>query len=167
MPIETPRLRLRRYRAADIPALVAALNDWSVAQWLARTPYPYVVGSAESFLADADAAHAAGRRAIADRVTDALLGGIGIEPVDGRIALGYWLGPAQWGRGIASEAVTALVAHGFATMGLERLHATTDPDNAASQRVLVKAGFRRIGDEPANPPTRRGHTTRPLFERRR
>jgi RimJ/RimL family protein N-acetyltransferase len=88
MQIETPRLRLRPYQTTDIPVVVTALNDWSVAQWLARTPYPYAVDDAATFLAEAEAAHAAGRFAIADRSSDALLGGIGIERLGGRTALG-------------------------------------------------------------------------------
>jgi RimJ/RimL family protein N-acetyltransferase len=164
MQLETPRLRLRPYDLADVPAIVAGLNDWTVAQWLARTPFPYHPADADAFLVEAATAHAGGRFAIADRASDALLGAIGIEHGTDDRELGYWLGPDHWGRGLMSEAVAAIVAHGFETLGVHRLHATTDPDNAASQRVLVKAGFRQIGNQPADPPTRRGHATRPLFE---
>jgi len=165
MIIETPRLRLRAFRRADIASIVAGLNDWTVAQWLSRTPFPYAVTDAEAWLADADRAHAGGRYAIADRISDDLIGAIGIEPDDVERELGYWLGADHWGKGLASEAVGALVAAAFGTLGVRRLHATTDPDNARSQRVLLKAGFRQIGAQPADPPTRRGHTFRPLFER--
>jgi RimJ/RimL family protein N-acetyltransferase len=166
MLLETPRLRLRPYGLADLAAIVAGLNDWTVAQWLARTPYPYRPADADAFLAEAAAAHAGGRFAIADRATDRLIGAIGVEHGTDDRELGYWLAREQWGRGLMSEAVTAIVDHAFGTLGVRRLHATTDPDNAASQRVLLKAGFRRIGSQPADPPTRRGHPARPLFERR-
>lgn len=165
MQIETPRLLLRPMRATDIPAIAIGLNDWTIAQWLARTPYPYVAPDLDAYAAEAAAAHAAGRFAIADRTTDALLGAIGVENGTHERELGYWLGRDHWGRGVMSEAVAAIIAHAFTALGVRRLYATTDPDNAASQRVLVKAGFRQIGSVPADPPTRRGHTTRPLFER--
>ncbi len=166
MMIESARLRLRPYRIADIAAVVAGLNDWTVAQWLARTPFPYVTPDAETFLAEAEKAHAAGRFAIANAATDALIGGIGVEPEGDDRELGYWLGPAYWRRGLASEAVAAIVAAAFGTLGVRRLHATTDPDNARSQCVLLKARFVAIGTQPADPPTRRGHAFRSLFERR-
>lgn len=165
MILETPRLRLRPYDVADIPAIVTGLNDWTIAQWLSRTPFPYQAPDAAAFLAESAAAHANGRFAIADRATDALLGAIGVENGTDDRELGYWLGRDHWGRGLMSEAVAAIIDHAFGALGVRRLFATTDPDNAASQRVLLKAGFRAIGDQPADPPTRRGHLSRPLFER--
>ena len=166
MIVETPRLRLRPFARADIGPIVAGLNDWTIAQWLSRTPFPYAVSDAEAWLADADKAHAGGRFAIADRTSDGLIGAIGIEPDGDDRELGYWLGIDHWGRGLVGEAVGALVSAAFGTLGVRRLHATTDPDNARSQRVLLKAGFRQVGAKPADPPTRRGHGFRPLFERR-
>ena len=166
MIIETQRLRLRPFRYADIAPIVAGLNDWTIAQWLSRTPFPYAVHDAEAWLAEADKAHAGGRYAIAARGSDALIGAIGVEPDGPDRELGYWLGVAHWGRGLAGEAVDALVAASFGTLGVRRLHATTDPDNTRSQRVLLKAGFREIGTRAADPPTRRGHGFRPVFERR-
>jgi len=165
MMIETARLRLRPFRPDDMARIVAGLNDWAVAQWLARTPFPYAPADGAAWLAEAAAAHAAGRFAIADKASDRLLGGIGIEPADDDRELGYWLGRAHWGRGLTSEAVAAIVAHAFDALGVRRLHATTDPDNAASRRVLIKAGFRWIRDVEADPPTRRGNHFRPFFER--
>jgi RimJ/RimL family protein N-acetyltransferase len=164
MLIDTPRLSLRPIRATDIPAIAAGLNDWTIAQWLARAPYPYIVNDVDAYAVEAATAHAAGRFAIADRSTDVLLGAIGIENGTDERELGYWLGRGHWGRGLMSEAVAAIVDHAFGALGVRRLFATTDPDNAASQRVLLKAGFRQIGSQPADPPTRRGHATRSLFE---
>ncbi|MBS7565409.1 GNAT family N-acetyltransferase [Mucilaginibacter sp. Bleaf8] len=53
---------------------------------------------------------------------------------------GYSLHVKYWGQGLATEVVQALVAYGFAH-GLTEICAITDPENKASQRVLVKAGF--------------------------
>ena len=57
----------------------------------------------------------------------------------------YRLARTAWGRGIATEAAGALVAHGLHTLGLPRLVAVTYPENQASQRVLDKLGFERRG----------------------
>ena len=57
--------------------------------------------------------------------------------------LKYALLRSHWGRGLATEAAAAFVAYGAARHGLRRIVATTAPENAASHRVLLKAGFRR------------------------
>jgi ribosomal-protein-alanine N-acetyltransferase len=59
--------------------------------------------------------------------------------------LGYWVDRARQGRGLASRAVAAVVGRAFDTIGLHRVEAATLADNLASQRVLEKNGFERIG----------------------
>lgn len=62
---------------------------------------------------------------------------------DGGREVGYWIGRAYWGRGVASAAVAAFVE-------VERtrpLHAWAAAHNAPSMRVLEKCGFVRVGDE--------------------
>lgn len=75
--IETARLRLRRGMTTDIPGLVAALNDWDVAQWLQRPPFPYSADDARAFLrwsrADDDTAPPVAY-VVAERASDRLLG---------------------------------------------------------------------------------------------
>lgn len=66
-------------------------------------------------------------------------------PEDGDVEVAYRLVRAAWGRGIATEAAGALIAHGLRTLGLPRLVAVTYPENRASQRVLDKLGFERRG----------------------
>jgi len=61
------------------------------------------------------------------------------------VEIAYRLARSAWGRGIATEAAGALVAHGLRTLGLPRLVAVTYPENRASQRVLDKLGFERRG----------------------
>ena len=59
--------------------------------------------------------------------------------------LGYWVDAARHGRGLATQAVAAVVEFAFSDAGLHRLEAGTLPDNVASQRVLEKNGFERYG----------------------
>lgn len=61
------------------------------------------------------------------------------------IELGYRYVPAAWGRGVASEAGRAVLAHGFATLDLPEIAGFTHPDNHASRRVLAKLGFTHEG----------------------
>jgi ribosomal-protein-alanine N-acetyltransferase len=59
--------------------------------------------------------------------------------------VGYWVDEARTGRGLASRALAAIVDHAFDELGLHRLEAGTLVDNVASQRVLEKNRFVRIG----------------------
>lgn len=60
---------------------------------------------------------------------------------DGSVEIGYGLLPEYWGKGYATEAVIAAVDWARKQPGVRQIEAETDPDNAASQRVLEKAGF--------------------------
>ncbi|GII57320.1 hypothetical protein Pth03_57090 [Planotetraspora thailandica] len=62
--------------------------------------------------------------------------------------LGYWVEPAEVGRGLASAAVAALCQIADQELGLHRIQASTSPSNVASQRVLVKNGFEQWGTAP-------------------
>jgi RimJ/RimL family protein N-acetyltransferase len=58
-----------------------------------------------------------------------------------RAEMGYVLARDAWGRGYATEAAGALLAYAFDKLGLHRVAATCDPDNAGSARVLRKIGM--------------------------
>ncbi|MFD4577882.1 GNAT family N-acetyltransferase [Streptomyces sp. NPDC058417] len=77
---------------------------------------------------------------------DDLIGLISLRrrtPVMG--TLSYILREDTWGHGYATQAAHQVVADAFSTAGLHRLEAMHHPDNPASGRVLVKAGFTRVG----------------------
>ncbi|MGZ4628582.1 GNAT family N-acetyltransferase [Oryzihumus sp.] len=94
---------------------------------------------------------------IADGGSDEALGDIQLFGFDDGAGsrdaeIGYWLHPGDRGRGVMAGAVSLVLDHAFAPveaggMGLERLHASTDPDNWPSDRVLRDAGFRLTGVE--------------------
>jgi ribosomal-protein-alanine N-acetyltransferase len=62
--------------------------------------------------------------------------------------IGYWVDEARNGRGLATTAVEDVVAYMFRELDLHRAEAATLVDNLASQRVLEKARFERIGLAP-------------------
>lgn len=62
----------------------------------------------------------------------------------------YLLGPDHWGKGLATEAVKQLIAHGFQHLHLHRIWASCLPDNVASSRVLEHNGFRKEGRHAKN-----------------
>lgn len=57
------------------------------------------------------------------------------------VEVGYRLLPEYWNHGLATEGTRGLLAHAFDALGLFRVIGITHPDNAASQRVLVKSGL--------------------------
>ena len=59
--------------------------------------------------------------------------------------IGYLLHRDVWGQGFGSEAVAALLAHGFSHFGLSEAVADVDPDNTASLRLLAGLGFEETG----------------------
>jgi ribosomal-protein-alanine N-acetyltransferase len=62
--------------------------------------------------------------------------------------VGYWLDARFTGRGLMTHAIQALATHARDELGLHRLQAATLPHNEASQAVLTRAGFERIGFAP-------------------
>ena len=63
-------------------------------------------------------------------------------------SLGYWLAEAAGGRGLATTAVREITGLAFTELGLHRIQADTLVHNGASQRVLERNGFVRIGLAP-------------------
>lgn len=142
----TPRLLLRPGFPEDAPALAAAIADRGIVRHLATAPWPYRMRDATAFLA-APGDPVLPRLLITERTSGSplLVGacGLGRRP-SGAVELGYWVARAHWGRGIATEAGTGLVAIAR-TLGFARLEAAHFLDNPASGRVLEKLGFQPTG----------------------
>jgi [ribosomal protein S5]-alanine N-acetyltransferase len=140
---------LRHWRDSDAADLARVANDRRV--WLGMRdafPHPYTEEDGREFIALA-AAMVPQTHFVID-VAGTVTGGIGyvlkedVERIGAEV--GYWLGVDFWGRGIAADALRALTRHAFATHPeLRRLWAVPYASNAASARVLEKAGFEREG----------------------
>jgi ribosomal-protein-alanine N-acetyltransferase len=63
-------------------------------------------------------------------------------------SVGYWVEEQRSGRGIASRALGLVIGHAFGELGLHRLQAETTLTNAASARILERAGFEQYGVAP-------------------
>jgi RimJ/RimL family protein N-acetyltransferase len=142
------RVTLRPFRAEDAPEVVRACDDEVTQRFLTQLPHPYTLDDARSWIDEGSpAAFAAGgwAYAVAEPATDKIIGGAG-GSLRGRhgAEIGYWVAPWARGRGIATEAARVLTAHAFAT-GRQRVELRTHPENVASQRVALAAGFSREG----------------------
>lgn len=87
---------------------------------------------------------------VTGRADPAVLGFCGVKPMqlaDGAVLnLFYRFDPAAWGRGVATEAVTAVVGWTRRARPGQRLIARIRPGNTASARVAAKAGLTRAAD---------------------
>jgi len=63
-------------------------------------------------------------------------------------SVGYWVSQSVTGRGMATAALRQIIGVAFGELGLHRIQGETLLDNAASQRVLERNGFARIGMAP-------------------
>jgi RimJ/RimL family protein N-acetyltransferase len=151
--LETRRLWLRWPQARDAAVLAALAGDWDVARLTAYIPHPYAVDDARKFIQDSRTGNSFGRHLrlvmtlkSGDRP---LVGMIGLEPGADGLELGYWLGKHYWGQGLAAEAACALIDAVFRVTLAPALSATSLPENAASQAVLRRAGFKPAGEAPA------------------
>lgn len=75
------------------------------------------------------------------------LGSIGMTShgATGRCGIGYWLAPRYWRQRIMSEAIRAVLAHGFDELGVVKFEADVFVANEASSALLESLGFRREG----------------------
>jgi RimJ/RimL family protein N-acetyltransferase len=140
---------LRHLREADVPVVQRACDDAESARWL-PLPVPYTAEAARTWaLHVVPAEWAAGTVAsvaVADAVTDELLGAVGLSFGRDRTGeVGYWTAPWARGRGVAVRAARLHTGWGVTTAGLARVELLTDVRNTASQRVAQKAGFVREG----------------------
>lgn len=142
--IELDSLVLRPWQTADEPALVRHANNRSIWRNVRdRFPHPYTERDAKLWIKIAN--RDTTMLNLAMEVDDEAVGGLGIifkDDVYQRTAeIGYWLGEAYWNRGLTSRAVAALSDYIFAHYNIVRLYAGIFESNAASARVLEKAGY--------------------------
>ena len=142
----TPRLLLRPGFPEDAPALAAAIAHQAIAHNLSSVPWPYRMRDAEAFLASPrdpvlPSLLVFERTDVAPQLVGAC--GLGRRP-SGAVEMGYWIARSHWGRGLATEACTALIDMARA-LGLAQLEGSHFIDNPASARVLEKLGFTALG----------------------
>ena len=143
--LETPRLTLRPLQQDDLEDMCELLGDTDA---LARWGDPLDREGARGWIERNAARYendGFGRCAVVLRASSRLVGDCGLirTTVEGvpEIELGWIVRPAQWGKGIATEAGRAWRDYGFAELGLERLVSMISAENIASARVAEKLGM--------------------------
>lgn len=141
--IETRRLVLRPHQKSDADDMAQSLNDWQVTRMLARVPAPYSRSDALDWLkmvqstsdwhfaiTEGDGVH---------------IGCVSIELRHGRLHLGYWLNRFNWGQGLMTEAVGAVLDAFFRRLPDAELFSGAFADNAGSLRIQDRMGFTILG----------------------
>ncbi|GMG87143.1 GNAT family N-acetyltransferase [Biformimicrobium ophioploci] len=142
----TPRLRLRRLRYGDAAFIVAVLNTPGFLRFVGDRKIR-TEADARCYLDEGPLKMYRERGFglwLVERSSDGVALGLcglikrdSLEDVD----IGYGFLPEHEGQGYALEAARTVVAHAEAVVGLDRLVAICDPQNAASIRLLEKLGM--------------------------
>ena len=146
--ITTGRFVLRPVRRSDAGQFAIYAGDRRVAEATRAIPHPLPPGTAEAFVARAAREGGDEDTWVMDGLTSGLpelLGVISLRKMDrGQSEVEFWVAPAFWNIGIASEAVNALVAAN--PQKNSTIFAEVFQDNPGSARVLAHAGFQYLGD---------------------
>ena len=144
MELRDNDLALRPWTEADVPALVIACNDPEISHWIPLIPSPYTEEDALTFVrGDVRPEEQSLAMTVEGTVVGAI--GLGVNSMNYRGRIGYWVAASARGRGVCTRALRLLSRWALDELDLQRLDLITDPDNLASQRVAEKVGFRREG----------------------
>lgn len=162
--MKTARLTLRTVVHGDAARIAVLAGDWDVASMTGRIPFPYSEEAAHHWV-DGVAEH---EEVFGIDLDGELIGICGFTLDDnGDAELGYWIGKPYWGRGYATEAARAVMAHGFAKSGVRRFICKHLTGNDASARVIRKLGFRHTGTSTGWCEARQCELPALTYERRR
>jgi RimJ/RimL family protein N-acetyltransferase len=149
-PLVTERLVLRRSVPEDAEAIAAYRSDPEVHRYQGweRTDAEAIRGQIHEMSSRAPGEPGGWVQFTVEQREDGrLVGDVGLSPAEGEpgvIKVGYTTAPAFQGRGYASEAISALVAYAFRTLGADVVRAYASAENLASIRVAEKVGMHLV-----------------------
>ncbi len=150
--IEAERFVLRPPERSDAGAIGLHMGDLRVAQATSNIPHPLPPGAAEALIERARDPDTPEQVWVMDGDVEGgkgVLGLLSLTRLDrDQCQLAYWVAPAFWNAGLASEAVGALIKAN--PQHSHEMFAEVFQDNPASARVLTNAGFQYIGDAEAH-----------------
>ena len=149
--LTTPRLELRRFTSADLPAFAAYRNDPEVARyqsWENETAEEAAAFIEEQSTLEPGLPGRWFQFAVALSPEGRLIGdcGLQIDAPDPRLGeIGFTFGREHQGRGYAFEAVATLLRFAFEDLSLHRVRAVVDCANGRAVVLLGRLGLRREG----------------------
>lgn len=149
--IQTPRMLLRPLRGSDAGLLAMYHADKRVAEMTTSIPHPLPPGAVESYIARVTNGDRGSHVWVMDATAFGgaeVMGVISLDQMDREQSeIGYWVAPAMWNTGFASEAVQAMVDAN--PLENKTIFGSVFQDNPGSARVLTNAGFDYLGDAEA------------------
>lgn len=149
MYIQSSRLEIQDLRREDFKQLFVVSSDPVVARindYLPADENALISWLEETVASEASQSRTSHHSAIRLRDSDEIIGWIGLQMTDepqlGRIDFGYALAPKFWNKGYMTEAVHGMLSYSFDTLKARIVTAYHLNDNAASGRVMSKAGMR-------------------------
>ncbi|WP_380052083.1 GNAT family N-acetyltransferase [Falsihalocynthiibacter sp. SS001] len=143
--IEAERFTLRPVQSSDAGQIRMYAGDIRVSEFTSSIPHPLPRGATQSFIARATDPERTEDVWVMASKNDEVLGVISLKHMDrAQSEIGYWVAPAFWGAGYASEAVRVLLEAN--PQNCNTIFAEVFQDNPASARVLTNAGFEYLGD---------------------
>jgi [ribosomal protein S5]-alanine N-acetyltransferase len=142
---------LSKHTRADSPEVIEALSNPQIANGLRSVPSPYTHAHLKDWFDKLEGElkipeTAPMRWCIRETSTKKLIGDLSLKPTgNGVFAIGYWLSPNYWGRGIMTEAVAAVLELGKKDGRVKRFTGSVKDFNVGSRRVLEKNGFQYVG----------------------
>jgi [ribosomal protein S5]-alanine N-acetyltransferase len=153
--LTTKRLTLRPVRIEDAEPMAALLGpDLEGVRMTARIPDHCTVEDIRDWIGKITTPEERSF-AITETARGTVMGSVGYTRVADGQAIGYWIGRPFRAQGYASEAAAAVLAH-MRQQGIGDIFATALPINTASARILIKLGFRCIGQVESYSPQRGG-----------
>ncbi|WP_342434043.1 GNAT family protein [Neobacillus sp. FSL H8-0543] len=148
--IETERLILREVTTADAADMLSYLSDKNVVKHMGLVPFQTVEDVLDeiSWYQSIYNEGTGIRWGITLKDSGKVIGSCGFLNMlskHNRAEVGYELSKDHWGKGIASEALEAVVNYGFHHFQLERIQALIEPANVSSQKLVERQGFVREG----------------------
>lgn len=147
LPLHTKRLTLRAYRDSDVNAFLAIYSRPDVARYLLEEPWTrqYAEHKVAERIGRTGLDTAEHALALVMEVDDAVIGTVSLwtEGHPRCAEIGWTLDPDHGGRGLATEAVSRLLAHGFEECGVHRIEAQMDARNTPSARLAKRIGMTR------------------------
>ena len=143
--LETPHLRLCTWDDSDLERFRPIATDAQVMRFITGgTPWPderiqlFLRRNQETFRD-----HGFCRWKLEEKPSGDLIGfcGLGFLPGIADPEIGWWLTPARWGLGLATEAAQAAFEHATKCRRVRRIVSIAHPDNTASIRIMQKLGF--------------------------
>ncbi len=144
--ISTPRLRLRSFELSDARSFYELMSNRDVLKYLGRDAVTSVEMMEEriSGILESYKNGEAFYWAICTHDDPKMVGNIGFQnwqKPNNRTEVGYSIMPAFWGKGLMTEALSALCLYLFEYMKFHSLEANIDPANTGSVKLLEKVGF--------------------------